>query len=256
MVDLNKDQFHLVTSDKLTYKAKVVVGAQGKRSSLDKSLSRDFIKNTTDYIAVKQHYLADFPEDLVALHNFEGGYAGLSMVENGKINMCYLTSTRVFRRYDDLNDFQARHLTRNKALADFLQSAKPVFDKPLVISQVNFDAKQNVEKHILMCGDSAGLIHPLCGNGMAMAIHSAAFCSEFVSAFLDGEISRSEMEDMYSKAWKEVFSSRLKFGRYASNIFGEGILTDMAIRLARTFPGLLRRSLRLSHGSYVHETSS
>jgi flavin-dependent dehydrogenase len=26
---------------------------------------------------------------------------------------------------------------------------------------------------MLMIGDTAGLIHPLCGNGMAMAIHSA-----------------------------------------------------------------------------------
>jgi 2-polyprenyl-6-methoxyphenol hydroxylase-like FAD-dependent oxidoreductase len=25
---------------------------------------------------------------------------------------------------------------------------------------------------MLMIGDTAGLIHPLCGNGMAMAIHA------------------------------------------------------------------------------------
>jgi flavin-dependent dehydrogenase len=38
---------------------------------------------------------------------------------------------------------------------------------------VSFEEKKNVEDHMLMIGDTAGLIHPLCGNGMAMAIHSA-----------------------------------------------------------------------------------
>jgi flavin-dependent dehydrogenase len=36
-----------------------------------------------------------------------------------------------------------------------------------------FQQKKKLENHILMIGDTAGLIHPLCGNGMAMAIHSA-----------------------------------------------------------------------------------
>lgn len=249
-------EFRLSTTDKRTYRSRVVVGAQGKRSSLDKGLSRQFMNKTTEYIAVKQHFRAEFPEDLVALHNFEGGYAGLSMVEDQRVNMCYLTSTRVFKKYRDLDDFQTQHLSRNTSLASFLENAEPIFDKPLVISQVNFDPKLAVEAHFLMCGDSAGLIHPLCGNGMAMAIHSAAFCSEFIAAFLDGEITREEMEESYAKAWREVFSARLKFGRYASNLFGVGIFTDLAIRLARNFPRLFRRSLRLSHGAYVHESPS
>jgi hypothetical protein len=44
------------------------------------------------------------------------------------------------------------------------------FDKPLTISQVSFE-ENCVDDHILMIGDTAGLIHPMCGNGMAMAIH-------------------------------------------------------------------------------------
>jgi 2-polyprenyl-6-methoxyphenol hydroxylase-like FAD-dependent oxidoreductase len=30
-----------------------------------------------------------------------------------------------------------------------------------------------------MIGDTAGLIHPLCGNGMAMAIHSAKWLQKY-----------------------------------------------------------------------------
>ena len=253
-INFKDGEFQVTAAQSQDYRARVVIGAYGKRSALDKELDRRFIRHTTEYMAVKQHYHSDFPEDLVALHNFEGGYAGLSRVEDDKVNMCYLTDVRHFKRYRDLNEFQANHLVKNKSLATFLDSADPVFDKPLVISQISFETKNVVEEHVLMCGDSAGLIHPLCGNGMSMAIHSAVFCSEFVAAFLDGEIGRHEMEDSYTRAWNEVFNSRIRFGRYASKIFGEGFITDFAIRLAKTYPGLFRRSLRLSHGSYIHST--
>jgi hypothetical protein len=51
------------------------------------------------------------------------------------------------------------------------------FEKPLTISQVSFEEKK-CENHIIMIGD-AGLIHPLCGNGMAMAIHSAKLARKY-----------------------------------------------------------------------------
>jgi 2-polyprenyl-6-methoxyphenol hydroxylase-like FAD-dependent oxidoreductase len=49
-----------------------------------------------------------------------------------------------------------------------------------------------------MIGDTAGLIHPLCGNGMAMAIHSAKIVSKLRGLFYDEVKSRTELE-------KEIF---------------------------------------------------
>ncbi|WP_317129550.1 NAD(P)/FAD-dependent oxidoreductase [Flavobacterium zepuense] len=37
-----------------------------------------------------------------------------------------------------------------------------------------------------MIGDTAGLIHPLCGNGMAMALHSAKIAAELVLSIIPG----------------------------------------------------------------------
>lgn len=233
------------------YTAKLVIGAHGKRSSIDKNLQRSFISNTSDFIGVKQHYNAEYPSDLVSLHNFEGGYAGLSMVENRTINMCLLTRKEEFNRYKNLQDFINYHLTQNKNLKVFLDHAKPVFDKPLVISQVNFDHKSVVEDHVLMCGDSAGLIHPLCGNGMAMAIHAAALCSVSVDSFLQAKISRGEMESQYQNDWHSNFNRRLGFGRYTSKLFGRNQVTSLSLTLAKTFPRVFRKLVALSHGTSV-----
>ncbi len=230
--------------------ARVVIGAFGKRSLLDKNLDRQFFRQKTDYVGVKHHFEAGFPDDLVALHNFEGGYCGLSKVENGHVNLCYLTTTAVFKQYEDIREIEESHLSQNPHLRDFLKNARSVYD-PIVISQVNFSSKSRVENHLLMCGDAAGLIHPLCGNGMAMAIHSAKICSEVVDAFLSGKISRQEMERHYSERWGRTFNSRLRFGHAVQRLFGKPALSNLGVGVAKTLPSALRQIVKLSHGSKV-----
>jgi flavin-dependent dehydrogenase len=66
---------------------------------------------------------------------------------------------------------------------------------------------------MLMIGDTAGLIHPLCGNGMAMAIHSAKIAADLVIAFVNGEIKQRCVEKKYEEQWNHNFSNRLKMGR-------------------------------------------
>jgi flavin-dependent dehydrogenase len=45
------------------------------------------------------------------------------------------------------------------------------------------------------------LIHPLCGNGMAMAIHSAKLATENTIHFLENRINRSTLENNYLNDW-------------------------------------------------------
>ena len=53
--------------------------------------------------------------------------------------------------------------------------------------------------HILMTGDAAGMITPLCGNGMAMAIHSAKIVSDLIIKHTRQEkFSRGQLEQQYT----------------------------------------------------------
>ncbi|NNC70072.1 MAG: FAD-dependent oxidoreductase, partial [Flavobacteriaceae bacterium] len=102
----------------------------------------------------------------------------------------------------------------------FFDKAKPVFENPLSISQLNFSDRKLIEGPIFMCGDSAGLIHPLCGNGMSMAIQSAQLLSSLVNDYFSGTISsRTELEMIYRKAWNKEFRSRLRTGRLLARFF-------------------------------------
>ncbi|WP_417590225.1 NAD(P)/FAD-dependent oxidoreductase [Owenweeksia hongkongensis] len=249
-VSFENDEFTVTLMNGETFIARVVIGAFGKRSVLDKKLGREFFNRKTDYVGVKHHFKADFPDDLVALHNFDGGYCGLSRVENNHVNLCYLTTTKVFKQYGSIQDIEEKHLSQNPHLKRFFENAESVFE-PLVISQVNFMTKKSVENHVLMSGDAAGLIHPLCGNGMAMAIHSAKICSGVVDAFLQKRVSRKEMEYRYEQEWGQAFNFRLNFGKAVQGMFGRPVLSNLGVNVLRKFPGLLNKAVQLSHGKQM-----
>lgn len=249
-----QDEIFIVSSDEgRVENAKVVIGAYGKRSQLDKQMARPFIAKKTAWLAVKAHYhLPEFPQDLVALHNFEGGYAGLSMTESNAVNLCYLASYNNFSNYKDIGQFNEAVLCKNPNLREFFDKAEPLWDKPLSIAQISFDKKEAVANHIVFCGDTAGLIHPLCGNGMAMAIHSAKMASELIESYLENsQFSRTQMEQAYAKNWKKHFSYRMAMGRKLQSLLLNGMIPDSLLFGLAKSPWIMKKIISKTHGKPI-----
>lgn len=242
------NQFQVQTNTNHTYLATYVLGAHGKRSNLDSALSRKFIKNKSAWLGVKAHYTSDFPDDLVALHNFNGGYCGLSKVETNLVNACYLADYASFKKYKNIEAYQEAVLYKNKALKTFFENSQIAFKAPVAISQISFDKKEPVLNHIFMIGDSAGLIHPLCGNGMAMAIHSAKIISSLLVDQKTNNYSRLQLEQQYQFAWNAAFQKRLRIGRWIQNALQHKKLTRIGVSMVSTSPYLLKTIIKSTHG--------
>tara|TARA_R110001583_G_scaffold195237_1_gene370840 strand:+ start:1534 stop:1854 length:321 start_codon:yes stop_codon:yes gene_type:complete len=100
-----------------------------------------------------------------------------------------------------------------------------------------------------MCGDTAGMIHPLCGNGMSMAMRSAQMASTLIIEFLQGKIaSRTALEKAYKKSWNGAFKTRLKAGHIVAKLFGNNQLAEVLIRVLIEFPKFTQRIIRQTHG--------
>jgi len=251
-VVFNNEEFTIITSIGTILKSKMVLGAFGKRSTIDVKLNRDFIQKKSHWLAVKAHYNGDFPNDLVGLHNFNGGYCGVSKVENNAINICYITNYENYKLYKNNEEFQKMVLCENPHLKKLFENCTLIFEKPLTIGQISFDKKESVENHILMIGDTAGLIHPLCGNGMAMAIHSAKIASELVINYYDCKsTSRASLEKEYIKKWKFHFEKRLKTGRFIANILQQPRIASILMRILVQFPFLLPIIIKQTHGKPI-----
>jgi len=248
-IDFIEDKFYAKTNNSGTFYGKVAIGAFGKRSSLDHKMKRKFTQKKSPYLAVKTHAIGSFPENLVALHNFNGGYCGVSKVETDIINLCYISDYKSFKKYKNVKTFQEQVVFKNDFLRKIFKETKPVFDKPLTISQISFEKKKPVENHVIMCGDSAGMIHPLCGNGMAMAIISAQIASKRIIEFLNGEIkSREILEKHYIRDWNRKFRIRLKTGRLIAWLLRNQLISQFMYLSLKLIPSLLPKIIRLTHG--------
>lgn len=251
--DAAEENFSIQLHGGGTVRATVVLGAFGKRSTLDKQLNRPFFVARSPYIGVKYHIRTQFPDDLIALHNFKNGYCGISKVEGERFNLCYLSSRENLRAFGSIEEMEKNVLWHNPFLKEIFNSSEFLFEKPEVINEISFAPKACVENHILMVGDAAGLITPLCGNGMAMAIHGAILASQLIVRHYQpgGKPNRVALEQEYTQSWQRQFSGRLWFGRAFQRLFGAERLTNAAIRSLRHLPPLLQWMVRQTHGREV-----
>ena len=236
-----------------TFHARVVAGAFGKRSNLDIKWKRSFVNKKNDrlnnYVGIKYHVSYPVPPQEIALHNFEEGYCGISHVEGGKQCLCYMTSAaNLAKSKNNIRLMEETILMKNPFLHEIFTKAVFLDRVPVTISQISFDRKEQVEHHVLLVGDAAGMITPLCGNGMSMALHSSKLAFKEIHAFLQNKINRYEMESQYSKAWAKAFASRLRNGRILQHFFGKSFLSNLFVAVLKPFPKVISYLVRQTHG--------
>jgi flavin-dependent dehydrogenase len=252
-INFSDDEF-IIQSTKGNFRAKVTVGCFGKRSNLDIKWKRPFVlakKNKlNNYVGVKYHIHYNFPDDLIALHNFKKGYCGISKIENEQYCFCYLTvADNLQNSGNDIKKMEQTILSANPHLKKIFDECEMQWKEPVVISQISFDKKNLIEDHVLMIGDAAGMITPLCGNGMSMALHAGKIAAGQIHEFLKGTISREQMEQNYSAQWNRLFSKRLRTGRMLQRLLNDPRLTNLVIGLGRYFPSLIKTLVKKTHGS-------
>lgn len=247
-IRFEEDTF-LLDAEGKKLEADVVVGSFGKRSKIDISLDRSFIKKRSPYVGVKYHARTSHPSDLVALHNFEGGYCGISNVEDGITNICYLAHRDELRSQSSIAALEENVLFKNPHLKSLFQNSEFLFEKPETINEITFDTKEPIVNHVLMAGDAAGMITPLCGNGMAMAIHASKVVSELIVRFCTNEkYNRLQLEKDYNQQWENLFANRLWFGRQVQRLFGSTVASNIAIHLALYSKPVANAIVKRTHG--------
>lgn len=252
-ISFANDNFN-ISSTFGNFKAKVAVGSFGKRSNLDIKWKRPSVlakKNKlNNYIGVKYHIRYNFPDDLIALHNFKKGYGGISKIEDDHYCFCYLTvADNLQNSGNDIKEMERTVLSANPHLKKIFDECEMLWKEPVVISQISFDKKNLIEDHVLMIGDAAGMITPLCGNGMSMALHASKVAAEEIKSFLNGTISRETMEENYCFKWNKLFRDRLKMGRVLQRLMLNKWLINFTIYIGKKFPKLMQVLIKQTHGS-------
>jgi len=252
-IKFENEQFSITTSSG-TYHSTLCFGSFGKKSNIDNKLRRSFThqkpNKLNNLVGIKYHVKYDHDPSQISLHNFENGYCGMSRVEGDRSCLCYLTSANNLKMSgNSIMEMERTILSKNPDLKKIFSEAEYLFTEPVTISQVSLEKKSAVVDHIIMTGDAAGMIAPLCGNGMSIALRSAKIGFELSQEFFASQLSRQDLESRYKNFWAKEFGIRMRTGRFLQKRFGKPGITNLFISLLRSIPWLRKKLIRLSHGT-------
>lgn len=156
------------------------------------------------------------------MHLGRNGYAGLARVENGAVNICGLfrTQTAAGGRNALENHLRAGGLVH---LADRVEAADIDPDSRCGVAGFDFGRQHCPEFSI---GDAARMIPPFTGNGMSMALESAACALDPLLEFAAGRVS-----------WRGAMSTS---GHLQNSLFRRRMVTAAFLqRVLASMPGLV-----------------
>ena len=238
---------YTVKTDAQFLKASLVCNATGRKSNLETKDGPSL--QGTNYVGVKYHLKTVRDPDLIEIHNFPGGYCGISNIEEGKSCLCYLVNSRYLKAAgNSIGELEKKVLFQNSRLETLFKNAEFLFNEPLTISGVNFRIKKPTNDHSLFLGDSAGSIAPITGNGMSIGLRSASVLANTIDAYFSDKISRYQLMDTYTAFWNKEFSTRIKLSRHFQKLSEYSVLTQMTIGLFNFFPPLAKAVIRQTHG--------
>lgn len=214
------------------------------------------------FIGLKVHFAAaDIEDGVTELHAWRGGYCGLMRIEDGSVNACLLA------RYESLagrspRDFwdglmeQApllrERMGRATPLYPWLATANVRFRPPTPLRRLAAGASTCAGSGVpeVMCaGDAAGFIHPLTGDGMAMALRGGELAGAAIAGAGHNGWSDSELRPLWRGAWEREFAARLKWSRALQAALIEPSLSRLALPLFSLAPGLAQVVIERTRGT-------
>ena len=111
---------------------------------------------------------------------FRGGYGGLALVENEIANLCLVIRKPVLRKLGGWPDLLTALLAENRRIRHFLGDAQPLWDRPLAVSSIPYGHLGSAfsSPTLWPLGDQVAVIPSFTGDGMSIALHSAALAAE------------------------------------------------------------------------------
>lgn len=223
-----------------TFASRVVLAAYGKSSNLDRVFARNGLTQNNGFMGLKNHFYGAALTNRIDLYTFPGGYCGLVEIEAGQINLCLLVRQDIFRQVSngDIEQFIAWMRTQNSALDAWMHTAAPIHDPWMSISRFSFAPKSLIEHDVLMTGDAAGLIAPLAGDGMEMALCGGQTAATAITHFLNGHWSPEQLRHRYPQVWCDTFRTRLSLARLLQFVMLRPQFADVGLQVLNRIPSL------------------
>ena len=240
-----------------TYHAPITVDGTGRTRALTRRLganAKRARREPTPMVAFKAHLENTRLEPgACEIYFYRRGYGGLSSIENGLSNLCFIASARDVRACGANPDRVMREVVCENQRAAFTLARARVNANWLAVSLEGFGRSSVAPLNgLLAVGDAASFIDPFTGSGMLMALESGELAAQAIAEFLNhspGISSLGELQTLYADRYRQTFNARLTVSsllRKAAFVPG---LAETAIGFFGASDHLRRRLAQATRGS-------
>jgi len=181
--------------------------------------------------------------DHIELFFFTGGYAGFQMIEDGIANLCLLVSRKYFAASGGTWPALLEYLQKESPyLGRQLQGAVPQWQQPLTIYRVPYGF---VHRHrpsdpaqLFRLGDQACVIQSFTGDGMAIALHSAALAVRMIGNGADA--------GTYHKRLAAHVRGQMRSAGLIDWLLKHSLTQPLMFEMASLWPGSLKKAASLT----------
>jgi flavin-dependent dehydrogenase len=216
--------------------ASAIVGAWGRWGRFDQQLNRRFLQDRGHRnFGFKRHYRGPHPAGVIDLYSFRRGYLGVNAVEGGAVNICGLVhASRLAGHRGRWDGFVEQVRGERPELERLYAAHEPAQEAFLSSEPVVFRARDVVEQGIFTIGDASGVIDPLTGNGMAMAMQSALLLAPHLARLVETPRERTAVEDAYRRDHASFFGTRIAWSRFAARLLSRPAVVGAASTVFRS----------------------
>jgi flavin-dependent dehydrogenase len=205
----------------------------------------------SDLIGFKMHWRLSPGEaaDLgraVEIALFAGGYAGLEAVEDGYANLCLLIRRRRFTGLGRSWGALLQAIRADSPLLDRrLDGARARWPRPLAVGAIPFGHMGPSDGGPWRVGDQAAVVPSFIGNGISVALHSAALAARIC-------LAGGSATD-YGRALAGDVAELVRYGAFASRLAMHPVVQRALTRAAGRRPALLATWAQASRLAVVHK---
>lgn len=244
--------------------ALVTVDATGRTRALARKLdSRRKPEHNHRYrlVAFKAHLEnTQEQEGACEIYFYPGGYGGLSSVEGGASNFCFIASAKEVRRCGSDPQAVIRQTVLQNRRAAYTLACARARTEWLSVSLESFGRRKLVPAEgLLTIGDAAAFIDPFSGSGMLFALESGELAAQTITNQLEPlrrDSSFAPLAREYQVKYGEKFDSRLRICSLLRLAAFVPSLAEAAILFFGTSTRLRRKVARTTRPSQDLKTPS
>ena len=193
-----------------------------------------------DMIGFKMHLKLNLAQEKEILNYveiilFDGGYAGIEEVEGGLVNLCLVVKKSKFSECKKDWSELIKYISKSSEyFAKRMNGATAIWKQPLAIFAIPYgfihqDIK-NEPQALYRLGDQMAVIPSFCGDGMAIALHSAHIA---VKNYVKKD------SKFYYQEIRSNLASQIKSANNIAKIISSPINQKIIHLICRIFPKLL-----------------